>query len=111
MWCNHCDVVVISTVLRFTREEIMALRRPTRVLPEMLPHTEVVSEQCLEPVTLQPIDPDEVIRIWNAASDQIRTHKDARGRGRGRGKCTYIIRVWRRDIKLYILFCCARFLT
>ena len=62
----------------------MALRKPTLVLADMLEHADVVSEVCLEPVPR--IDPDEVIDIWNAASDHIRTHKDPRGRGRGRGK-------------------------
>lgn len=72
-------------MLRFTHADIMALRKPTRVLTEMLGHVEVVSEECLEPVV--HLDPDEVIDIWNAASDHNRSHKDPRGRGRGRGRC------------------------
>lgn len=73
-------------VLRYTRDEILAMRKPSRIIPEMLEIPDVVSEECLDPVLFNPIYPDEVIRIWNTATDQVRGQKDTRGRGRGRGR-------------------------
>ena len=51
-------------VVRFTRDEIIALRKPTRVIPDMLDVADVVTNDCLKPVLLKPIDPEEVIKIW-----------------------------------------------
>eukprot|EP00602_Paraphysomonas_sp_CaronLab_P005055 CAMPEP_0185032304 /NCGR_PEP_ID=MMETSP1103-20130426/20267_1 /TAXON_ID=36769 /ORGANISM="Paraphysomonas bandaiensis, Strain Caron Lab Isolate" /LENGTH=968 /DNA_ID=CAMNT_0027568149 /DNA_START=56 /DNA_END=2962 /DNA_ORIENTATION=+ len=72
-------------VIRFTRDEILALRRVTKCVPEMEGMGDIVSATALEPECLQPFDADEVLRIWNS-SDSGRKEGPAKGRGRGRGK-------------------------
>jgi pyrimidine deaminase RibD-like protein len=65
--------------VRYTREQLIALRKSSSILPSMKAMTEICSVESQEPVCFTKLEPEDVIRIWNAA-----TNKDAAGRGRGR---------------------------
>lgn len=50
--------------------------------------TDIVSIDPLEPICLEPFDPDEVFRLWNVDRGQNQSKDTIRGpagRGRGRG--------------------------
>ena len=47
-------------VVRFTKEEILALRVETTVLPSLIELTDIISVESLPPVSLQPLDFEEV---------------------------------------------------
>ena len=65
-------------VLRYTKEELLALHFVTQSPPPMAPETAVASEHSLPPVNTLPFDYDEVYKQWALN----------RNRGRGRGRTT-----------------------
>jgi hypothetical protein len=64
-------------VLRYSRDELLALHYPTKSPPTFPEDTMVASEHCLPPVGTLPFDFDEVYKQW--------AFNRNRGRGRGRG--------------------------
>lgn len=53
-----------AVVLRFTREELLALYRPTKCLPEVIEFAEIASTVALEPECRAPYDNEEVTFVW-----------------------------------------------
>jgi hypothetical protein len=51
---------VIFIVLRFTKEEILALRKPTKIIPDFPDIPAIMSVKPLMPECLQPFDTDDV---------------------------------------------------
>lgn len=71
-------------VIRFTKEEMLSLRKPSKILSSMSDMLEMVSLTTQDPVCFEKLDPDDVLRIWN--NSENRNNKDVGGRGgRGRG--------------------------
>ncbi|RLN92880.1 hypothetical protein BBJ28_00010072 [Nothophytophthora sp. Chile5] len=66
-----------SKVLRYTKEELLALHFTTSEPPEFPPETMVASEHALPPVGTLPFDYEEIYKQWSLNRN--------RGRGRGRG--------------------------
>lgn len=66
-----------SKVLRYTRDELLALHVQTKSPPVFPPETVVASEHCLPPVGTLPFDYEEIYKQWAMNRN--------RGRGRGRG--------------------------
>ncbi|KAG7401207.1 hypothetical protein PHYBOEH_002391 [Phytophthora boehmeriae] len=66
-----------SKVLRYTKEELLALHFTTTEMPSFPPETMVASEHCLPPVSTLPFDYEEIYKQWSLNRN--------RGRGRGRG--------------------------
>jgi hypothetical protein len=70
-----------KTVIRFTREVLIAKRKPSSLMACMANLSDIVSENPADPVCFETLEPEDVIRIWNAAKV---SHDGARGRGRSR---------------------------
>lgn len=70
-----------KSVIRFTREVLIAKRKPSSLMACMAVLTDVVSEEPSDPVCFETLEPEDVIRIWNAAKAN---HDASRGRGRSR---------------------------
>lgn len=51
-------------MIRFTRDELLALRKPTRLMPEMAQIPHVISVEPLDPASGKPLEPEEVERQW-----------------------------------------------
>ena len=51
---------IMLTVIRFTREEILALRKASKVLSSMTEFPDIISVTALGPETLRPLEQDEV---------------------------------------------------
>lgn len=68
------------TVLRYTKEELLALHFTTTSPPAFPADTPVASEHSLPPVGTLPFDYDEIYKQWSLNRN--------RGRGRGRGAAT-----------------------
>ncbi|ETK96511.1 hypothetical protein F441_00829 [Phytophthora nicotianae CJ01A1] len=66
-----------SKVLRYTKEELLALHFTTTEAPKFPPETTVASEHSLPPVSTLPFDYEEIYKQWSLNRN--------RGRGRGRG--------------------------
>ncbi|KAE8886600.1 hypothetical protein PF005_g1846 [Phytophthora fragariae] len=66
-----------SKVLRYTKEELLALHFTTAEAPTFPPDTSVASEHSLPPVSTLPFDYEEIYKQWSLNRN--------RGRGRGRG--------------------------
>ncbi|KAG6959342.1 hypothetical protein JG688_00010110 [Phytophthora aleatoria] len=66
-----------SKVLRYTKEELLALHFTTTEAPNFPPETPVASEHSLPPVATLPFDYEEIYKQWSLNRN--------RGRGRGRG--------------------------
>lgn len=64
-------------VLRYTKEELLALHFTTTSPPKFPPDTPVASEHALPPVGTLPFDYEEIYKQWSLNRN--------RGRGRGRG--------------------------
>lgn len=76
-------------VIRFTKEEMLGGRKPSRMLASMSDMLEVCSVTALDPVCFEKLDPEDVIRIWNSAGGGHHANGkggEAVGRGRGRGR-------------------------
>uniref|UniRef100_A0AAV1T9K9 GYF domain-containing protein n=1 Tax=Peronospora matthiolae TaxID=2874970 RepID=A0AAV1T9K9_9STRA len=67
-------------VLRYSKEELLALHCPTDELPAVLVETSVASEHSLPPVATLPFDYEEIYKQWSLNRN--------RGRGRGRSNAT-----------------------
>lgn len=67
-------------VLRYSREELLALHFATASPPKFPEDTPVASEHSLPPVGTLPFDYDEIYKQWSLNRN--------RGRGRGRGNAT-----------------------
>jgi hypothetical protein len=50
----------LSPVIRFSRDDMLRLWRPTKILPTMTELAEMISITSLEPMSLQPLGQDEV---------------------------------------------------
>lgn len=50
----------LTVVLRFTRDELLNLHRPTKVLPTLADMPDIISALPLPPVLTEPADFDEV---------------------------------------------------
>jgi hypothetical protein len=70
-----------KVVIRFTREVLIAKRKPSSLMACMANLPDIVSENPADPVCFETLEPEDVIRIWNAAKIG---HDGARGRGRSR---------------------------
>lgn len=81
-----CVSPLCTAVVRFTREEIMCRRKPSKVLSTMMELHDILSIPPLDPVSFVALDHDEVYRLWHA--DKGNKDKEARGRGKGRGRGT-----------------------
>ncbi|POM70964.1 Hypothetical protein PHPALM_12537, partial [Phytophthora palmivora] len=66
-----------SKVLRYSKEELLALHFTTSEAPKFPPDTSVASEHSLPPVSTLPFDYEEIYKQWSLNRN--------RGRGRGRG--------------------------
>jgi len=66
-----------SKVLRYSKEELLALHFTTAEAPAFPPDTPVASEHSLPPVGTLPFDYEEIYKQWSLNRN--------RGRGRGRG--------------------------
>jgi hypothetical protein len=78
--------VLNVAVIRFTREEIMSRRKPSKVLASMMDLHDVLSVPPLDPVSFTPLDHDEVYRLWHldkGTKDKDGKARNAKGRGRG----------------------------
>jgi hypothetical protein len=60
----------VKKINRYTREELMAVRRRSTVLQEMQKMDEVVSMMPLDPVCLHPPSPADIGAIWSAAQEK-----------------------------------------
>lgn len=64
-------------VVKLSKEDLLARRHNTSLLPELEPlaikATNLISEQALLPVSLVPLDPAEVDRLWAAGSAAARS--------------------------------------
>ncbi|KAF4324546.1 hypothetical protein BBO99_00001732 [Phytophthora kernoviae] len=67
----------MHTLLRYTKEELLALHFTTTEMPLFPPETMVASDHCLPPVSTLPFDYEEIYKQWSLNRN--------RGRGRGRG--------------------------
>uniref|UniRef100_M4BMB4 GYF domain-containing protein n=1 Tax=Hyaloperonospora arabidopsidis (strain Emoy2) TaxID=559515 RepID=M4BMB4_HYAAE len=67
-------------VLRYSKEELLALHCPTNELPAFVVETSVASEHSLPPVATLPFDYEEIYKQWALNRN--------RGRGRGRSNAT-----------------------
>ena len=65
-----------TKVVRYSKEELLALHAPTNELPAFLVETSVASEHSLPPVGTLPFDYEEIYKQWSLN----------RNRGRGRGR-------------------------
>ena len=54
------SVHLFNIVIRFNRDELLKLRRPTKVLPAMIELLDVVSIPPLEPVCSEPFEAEDV---------------------------------------------------
>ena len=52
---------LLCLVTRFFREDILALRKPTKILPDMMQFADIVSIAPLDPVSFTTKDLDEVL--------------------------------------------------
>ena len=78
---------MFCAVIRFTREEILQLRKPSKPLPELEKLGDIIFPGQQDPECFKQLDADEVYRLWHAAPESKGRAADAgRGRGRGRGK-------------------------
>ena len=50
----------ICVVIRFTRDEVLSLRKKTKVLQDMVQYSDIVSVAPLDPASLHPITSEEV---------------------------------------------------
>ncbi|EEY61248.1 uncharacterized protein PITG_01508 [Phytophthora infestans T30-4] len=66
-----------TKVLRYTKEDLLALHFTTTEAPNFPPETTVASEHSLPPVSTLPFDYEEIYKQWSLNRN--------RGRGRGRG--------------------------
>lgn len=48
-------------MLRFTRDEVLALRKPTKMIPDVPDIPIIISVKSLLPECLQPFDNDDVL--------------------------------------------------
>jgi hypothetical protein len=53
----------VLLVTRYTREQLIALRRPSSILPSMKVMSEVSSLETQEPVCFTKLEPEDVNRI------------------------------------------------
>lgn len=65
-----------NKVMRYTKEELLALYTASSEVPDFPPETTVASEQSLPPVSTLPFDYEDVYKQWSL--------NRTRGRGRGR---------------------------
>lgn len=70
--------LVVCAVLRYSKEDLLALRKPSKIIPRMAGLEEIVSHEPLEPISHGPFPTEQFSRIWNEGGA-------IRGRGRGRG--------------------------
>lgn len=66
-----------AKVLRYTKEELLALHSPRTEAPQLSPEITVIAEYSLPPVSTLPFDYEEIYKQWSLNRN--------RGRGRGRG--------------------------
>ena len=69
-------------VIRYSREEILALKKPSKILPEMEPLAELVYPGQQDPECYKKLDNDDVYRLWHAPDHKNRSTVDS-SRGRG----------------------------
>ncbi|KAL4159686.1 hypothetical protein PRNP1_000259 [Phytophthora ramorum] len=69
-----------NKVLRYSKEELLALHFTTSEAPAFPPDTSVASEHSLPPVSTLPFDYEEIYKQWSLNRN--------RGRGRGRGNAS-----------------------
>lgn len=67
----------VAAVLRYSKEELLALHVPNTEAPTFPPETVVASDHALPPVSTLPFDYEEIYKQWALNRN--------RGRGRGRG--------------------------
>lgn len=58
-------------MIRFSKDELLSLRQPTRLSPEMAQIPHVISQEALEPSS-KPLDADEVERHWGRVKGEGR---------------------------------------
>ena len=58
--CLFLHLLAFCSVIRFTREEILALRKTSKVLSSMTEFPDIISVTALGPETLRPLEQDEV---------------------------------------------------
>eukprot|EP01031_Cornospumella_fuschlensis_P040140 gene40140-48915_t len=78
---HHTDAPKKKMVTRFTREELLFRRkeREEKALASLGRFSEIISQARLDPVSFSRLEPEDVLRLWNAHG------KEGGGRGRGRG--------------------------
>ena len=80
---------ILNLVLRFTRDEILSLRKPSKPIPELDILGDIVFLGQQDPECFKKLDADEVYRLWHLPSESKGRGaggEAGRGRGRGRGK-------------------------
>jgi PERQ amino acid-rich with GYF domain-containing protein len=74
-------------IIRFTRSELLQIRKPTKVLSELADMPDIISVPPLEPAVLQAFNLDDFHKIWNADRDRQKDGvqmKNGKGKGRDR---------------------------
>lgn len=77
---SHIDTCQMLLVLRYAREELLAMHVQNTIAPTYTSETMIISEYCLPPVGTFPFDHEEIYKQWALNKN--------RGRGRGRGMNT-----------------------
>ncbi len=57
----------MGVVVRYTKDEILALRKGSTMPSGMASIPDVVSNETLDPVVDEPFSQDDVSKLWNAA--------------------------------------------
>lgn len=58
-------------VIRFTREQLISLRKESRVLSSLLPMVDIVSTDSLSPVCFSRLEPEDVIHYYFEVSSEM----------------------------------------
>eukprot|EP01035_Chromulina_nebulosa_P019019 gene19019-24839_t len=78
---------VKKKTLRYTKEEILELRKPTKILEEMTSLGDIISFIPLEPLLISPLSPEEITKLWNyeRKNDSKDSNNKLRGKARSKG--------------------------
>mmetsp|Transcript_14153 Transcript_14153/g.12816 ORF Transcript_14153/g.12816 Transcript_14153/m.12816 type:complete len:916 (-) Transcript_14153:1415-4162(-) len=73
--------------LRYTKEEILELRKPTKILDEMISLGDIISFKPLEPLLASPLSSEEITKLWNyeRKNDNKDSNNKLRGKARSKG--------------------------
>lgn len=61
LFCSHTCLIYKYLVTRYTREQLIALRKSSKILPSMTVMTEISSVTQLDPVCFTKLEPEDVI--------------------------------------------------